>query len=102
MYNIYLLSCAEFRIVGFLIHLALLWALVRVAVKNLRVRDHMLYTLNAACLSALLAFGVDGFFSFSLRFNAILRVFWVLAAMILAIRYCRLREPAGEPQPGHA
>jgi len=52
----------------------------------------MLFTVNAACLSAMLAFWVDGFFSLSLRFNHILRVFWVLAAVIVAIRYLRLQE----------
>jgi putative inorganic carbon (hco3(-)) transporter len=93
VHNIYLLWWTETGLVGLLIHLAMLFVVVRIAVGNLKVQDDRLFALNAACLSAMLALLVDGFFSFSLRFNSILRVFWVLAAMIMAIHYLR-RQPA--------
>jgi O-antigen ligase len=92
VHNIYLLWWAETGIIGLVIHLALLGGIVWMGLRNLKVKDEMLFTLNAACLAGILAFLVDGFFSFSLRFNSILRVFWVLAGMIMAVHYCHLRQ----------
>ena len=54
-----------------------------IAVSTIQVRDEVLYVINAACLAGMLAFVADGFFSFSLRVNAPLKVFWLLAAMII-------------------
>lgn len=90
VHNIYLLWWAETGLVGLVIHLLVLGSIITVGVGNLRVKDELLFAINAACLSAMLAFVVDGFFSFSLRINSILRVFWVLAGIIMAVRYWRL------------
>jgi putative inorganic carbon (hco3(-)) transporter len=92
VHNIYLLWWAETGLIGLAIHLALLGGIIWVAVGNLRVRNELLFLINAACLSGMLAFIVDGIFSFSLRFNSILRVFWVLAGIIMAVHYWRLRH----------
>ena len=100
VHHIYLLWWAEMGIVGLALHLALLAGIIGLGIGNLRVRDDMLYIINAACLGSILAFMVDGFFSFSLRVNPILRVFWVLVGMMSAIRYWRLRQSAMEfPEP---
>jgi O-antigen ligase len=92
VHNIYLLWWAETGLVGLALHLAVLASIAWTAISNLRVKDEMLFAVNAACLASLAAFVVDGMFSFSLRINGILRVFWVLSAMILAIHYWRLGE----------
>lgn len=92
VHNIYLLWTAETGYIGLLVHLALMAALLRVAVRNLKVRDETLFMINAACLCGVVALLVDGLFSFTLRINSVMRVFWVLAAMIMAVHYMRLRE----------
>jgi len=96
VHNIYFLWWAETGIVGLALHLAMLGTIFWVGLGNLRVNDKTLFTVNAACLGGVLALLVDGFFSFSLRFNSILRVFWVLAGMIMAVHYWRLRQSAGD------
>ncbi len=95
VHHIYYLWWSELGIVGLILHLWWLAGCVFIGLRNLKIRDPYLYTLNAACLAGMAAFMVDGFFSFSLRFNSILRVFWVMTAMMAAIRYWRLREIAG-------
>jgi len=92
VHNIYFLWWAETGIIGLAVHLLLLVCVAWPGIGNLRVKNEMLFAVNAACLSAMLAFWVDGFFSLSLRFNHILRVFWVLAAILMAVRYLRLQE----------
>ncbi|MGH9785879.1 MAG: O-antigen ligase family protein [Terriglobia bacterium] len=96
VHHTYLLWWAEMGILGLALHLALLAAILGVGIGNLRVQDEMLYIINAACLGSILAFMVDGFFSFSLRVNPILRVFWVLVGIMAAIRYWRLCRSAAE------
>jgi O-antigen ligase len=90
VHNIYYLWMAETGVVGLALHLGLLFMIIATGVSNLGVKNELLFTVNAACLCAMLAFLVDGFFSFSLRINQILRVFWVLSGMIMAVRYWRL------------
>jgi hypothetical protein len=92
VHNIYYLWWSETGLVGLAMHLVWIGFIVRVGIGNLRVKNEVLFTANAACLAGILAFLVDGFFSFSLRFNSILRVFWVLAAIIMAVHYWRLRD----------
>lgn len=96
VHNIYYLWWAETGLIGLLIHLWLIAAVIWTAIQNLRVRDDMLYAFNVGCLAAMPAFIVDGFFSFSLRLNSILRVFWIIAAMVVAIRYRRLHTALGD------
>jgi hypothetical protein len=61
-------------------------------IANLGVRDELLFVVNAACLAAILSLVPDGFLSFTLRVNEPLRVFWLQAGMIMAVRYLRLQE----------
>lgn len=113
VHHIYYLWFAETGIVGFALHLLLWGSIVRMGIRNLKVRNEMLYAINAACLGAMVAFAIDGMFSFSLRVGNLLRVYWFLAALIYAIRYwhwrnellpaveetAETRPPAGELQP---
>jgi len=95
VHNIYYLWWSELGLIGLALHIAMLGAIVRVGIGNLRVNDEVLFTVNAACLSGMLAFVVDGFFSPSLRFNSILRVFWVAAGLIRAVHYWRRERADG-------
>lgn len=92
VHNIYYLWLAELGVVGFLANMLLIGWVFKIAFGNVKVRDPVLFAINAACLAGLAAFMVDGFFSFSLRMNAIARLFWVLTALIIAIRYLRVDE----------
>lgn len=89
VHNAYLLWTAETGAVGLLLHLIVIGTLIGYAIGNLHVGDELLFVLNAACLSAILAFLVDGNFSPSLRNNAILRLFWVIGGIIMSIHYYR-------------
>ncbi|MDP3611671.1 MAG: O-antigen ligase family protein, partial [Rubrivivax sp.] len=104
VHNIYLLWTAETGLVGLALHLALMLALLKVAVNNLKVKNETLFMINVACLCGVVALLVDGIFSFTLRINSVMRVFWVLAAMIMAVHYLRLVEPrpAATPAPADA
>ncbi len=95
VHNAYLLTSAETGLVGLSLYLMLFLALGWTAVGNLHVKDELLFAINAGCLVSLVAFLVDGMFSPSLRTNSILRIFWLLGGMIMAIHYWRL----GHEQP---
>ncbi len=96
VHNIYLLWFAETGVVGFILHLLVLFWVIQVGISNFRVRNIVLFIANAASLSALAAFMVDGMFSFSLRINAICRIFWIIAGIIWAVRYWRLQEASDQ------
>jgi putative inorganic carbon (hco3(-)) transporter len=92
VHNIYLLWASEMGYVGMAAHLVLWIWIIAVAVANLRVSEAVMYAINAACLGGLIVFAIDGFFSFTWRINSIMRLYWVLAAIVMAVRYYRLRE----------
>jgi putative inorganic carbon (HCO3(-)) transporter len=94
VHHIYYLWWTETGIIGLFIHLAVWGIIVWTGVRNLRIADRTMYAINAACLAGILGFVSDGFFSFTLRMNAPLKLFWVLAGMIFAIRYWWLRASA--------
>jgi len=90
VHNIYFLWTADMGLVGLALHLFVVGYFIYVGITNLKIRHPMMYAINAACLAAIAAFLVDGNFSFSLRVNQILRLFWVLGALMVGIRYWRL------------
>jgi O-antigen ligase len=92
VHNIYLLVLAETGVVGFAFHAIMFGMLFWHAYGNLRVRNDLLYMVNAACIAGLAAVLVDGNFSFTWRMNGYQKAFWVFAAMVMAIYYWRLRH----------
>ena len=92
VHNIYLLVLAETGVVGFTFHAIIFGMLFWHAYGNLRVRNDLLYMVNAACIAGLAAVLVDGNFSFTWRINGYQKAFWVIAAMVMAIYYWRLRH----------
>jgi O-antigen ligase len=91
VHQIYYLWWAETGLVGLCFHLALWAGIVWIGLRNFRVRDERMFAVNAACVVGMLALALDGFVSFSLRLTPILKIFWSLAAMMMSIRYWRLR-----------
>ncbi len=92
VHNIFYMWWAETGIVGLIIFCTVWISIIWTGFSNLTVRDELLYVANAACLSAMIALIPDSFLSFTLRVNTTLRLFWLLAAIIAAIRYMRLAE----------
>jgi O-antigen ligase len=107
VHNAYLQWTAEIGIVGLSLHLTIFAMLLFMGWRNLRVRDEQLFVLNAACVAALVGYLVDLNFGNSLRQGSTLREYWVLAALVCAIHYWRLRaeatamatSPASAPAP---
>jgi O-antigen ligase len=91
VHNIYLLWWSEIGIIGLSLHLIVWSVVIWVAIRNLSVPHETLFAINAGCLAGMVAFIIDGFFSFTLRINSIQRTFWVFSAIIFAIHYWRLR-----------
>lgn len=100
VHHIYYLWWAETGLVGLALHLAVWWGFIWMGIQNLRVRDEVLYTANAAAVAGLVAFSVDGFFSFTLRLNSCLKTFFLLGAIIVTVRYWRVMH--APPQPVRA
>ncbi len=92
VHNAYLQWRVEIGLVGLALHLAIFAMLLHMAWRNLRVRDQELFVINAACFAGFIAFLVDLWFGNSLRQGSTLREFFVLAALVCAIHYWRLRQ----------
>jgi hypothetical protein len=82
----------------------MVWAsIIWTGFTNLSVRDELLFVVNAASLATMIALIPDSFLSFTLRVNTTLRLFWFLAALIMAVRYLRIQEQKGsEPRRSRA
>jgi putative inorganic carbon (hco3(-)) transporter len=94
VHNAYLQWLAEIGYVGFALHLSIFVALIYTGFRNLRVHDEFLFVLNAACIAGIVGYLVDLNFGNSLRQGSTLREFWVLASLVCAIHYWRLRNEA--------
>lgn len=92
VHNIYYLWWAETGIFGLALHLALWLSIIWIAIRNLRVQDEILFAINASCIGSMAALIFDGFLSFSLRVNQPQRIFFLLAAFVLAIHYWQMRN----------
>jgi O-antigen ligase len=100
VHNIFYMWWAETGIVGMAIFCIVWGSIIWTGFRNLSVNDELLFVANAACLAGIIGFLPDSFFSFTLRVNTTLRLFWFLAAVIMAVRYLRLREAATLPAAG--
>ena len=93
VHNSWVLTWAEQGTLGFLLWVAVHVSVLRVGVQNLRIRDPMMHALGAGLLAGFIAIMIDGLASFFIRTEAPGRLFWMAAALILAIGYWR-REQA--------
>lgn len=92
VHHIFYLWWAETGIVGMLLFCSVWAGMIWVGVSNLLVKNELLFAVNAACLAGVICLIPDAFLSFTLRVNTMLRMFWILGGLIMAIRYMRLRE----------
>ncbi|WP_311268071.1 O-antigen ligase family protein [Sphingobium sp. WCS2017Hpa-17] len=93
VHDIYLLIWAEQGTIGFACFVMLLLGLLRTAWSNARhCADPLLFALNAGALAGLCANLLDGFGSFFLRQMPGARLFWILAAIIVAIQLWQRRN----------
>ena len=97
VHDIYLLIWAEQGTLGFACFVAMLLVLLRTGWRNAwRVTDPQLHAMSLGCLAGVCANIVDGFGSFFLRNPACARIFWIVAAIMVAIGYWhRANAPGG-------
>src|SRR5262249_26036209 len=91
VHNIYLQKWAEQGTVGLL--LFLLWAgsLLRTGWRNLRVDDELLAALNIGALAGMCAILVHGLADWVFWLTTNMRVFWILASIVVAVSHARAR-----------
>ncbi len=95
VHDIYLLIWAEQGTIGFACFLLLLIGLLRTAWRNAaRCADPWLHALNVGALAGLCANMLDGLGSFFLRQMPGARLFWIIAAIIVAIDLWQRRNGA--------
>lgn len=96
VHNVYMIVWSEQGTVGLLLFLGLHAHLLWIAIKNLRYRglSDQTYMLSIAAACGVLAIMVDGLSSFFIRVQAHGRVFWIVAALIVAVNYWNVRNEA--------
>lgn len=88
VHNIYLLIWAEQGTLGFLLFAAFHVAVLMTALRNLRTYvNDKLFAMNVGCLCGFVALMVDGMASFFMRVPGPGRIYWLIVALIVAIRY---------------
>lgn len=95
VHNIYALVFAEQGIVGVLGLLAFMVVALGTALRNLKARDDVLYALSIGCVAAILVYFIDWVASFSLRMDFMGRTFFLVLAMVGAIRLWRRNNEVG-------
>ena len=100
VHNSWMLTWAEQGTLGFLLWVAVHVAVLRVGFQNLRIRDPMMHALGAGLLAGFIAIMIDGLASFFVRTEAPARLYWIAAALILAVGYWRHEQgTAGTASP---
>ncbi len=99
VHNVYALVFAEQGVVGVLGLVAFMSVAFGTALRNLRARDDVLYALSIGCVAAILVYFMDWMASFSLRMDFMGRTFFLVLALVGAIRLWR-RNNETEPKAG--
>jgi len=94
VHNTYLLWWAEQGTVGLVLHLMVMFGILRVGIANLNLRDDVLAGISIGAIGGVTAVMIDEMFSFTLRMNGFLRVFWIVAGLLFAIRYMAATQRA--------
>lgn len=97
VHNWYLLVLAETGIIGLLGALVLLAGLFLTAIRLARTRDRIGVAVAGGALAMYVFFLVEELFSFSLREDASLQIFWLVAGLALACLRMARRGQAGAP-----
>ncbi len=85
VHNIYMVTWAEQGTLGLLCFLGLHAHLGLVAIRNLRIRNDIMFAIGSGAICGFVAMMIDGMGSFALRMDHVARVFWVLVGLIVAI-----------------
>lgn len=103
VHNIYLLTWSEQGTLGFICFLGIHFSLFAAAIRNLRrYYNDVLFAANLGALCGVVALMVDGLASFYLRIQGSARVFWIVAALIIAIDYWNRRNTPHRALPDTA
>ncbi|MEZ5977452.1 MAG: O-antigen ligase family protein [Planctomycetota bacterium] len=94
VHNIFLLWWSETGTIGLVLHLLVLFAVARAALALTRLRRDFFGAVGIGALGSMTTIVIDGMFSFTLRVNGFLRVFWIVAGLLFAIRYLAVRQEA--------
>ncbi|MAG56132.1 MAG: hypothetical protein CMJ83_07565 [Planctomycetes bacterium] len=97
IHNIYLIFWVEQGTLGLLVWMIGNVTVIWMAIKNLAVKNDVLYAINIGCLAGFSAILLDGLADWVIRLNSIMRVYWTLAALIVAIRMLDRRGLVDEP-----
>ncbi len=88
VHNIYLLTWVEQGTPGFICFMGLHVYLIAIGLRNARrYYNDMLFAVNLGCLCGVVSIMIDGLSSIYTRSPAPARMFWVLAAMLVAVDY---------------
>ena len=108
VHNIYLLVWSEQGTLGLILFLGFYFHLMRIALRGIRTyKEPFLATVNLGCFAGLIALGLDGLASFFIRNGNCGRVFFIVAALVVAIQWWH-RENGTHlivktpPEPGSA
>lgn len=98
VHNIYLLYWVEQGTIGLIFFLAFYFKLLRIGWEGLsRYKQPFLAMVNLGCFAGLLALMVDGMASFFIRIDNCGRIFFIVAALMVAIRWWQY-ENVEKPQ----
>lgn len=89
VHNVYMVTWAEQGTLGLLMFVGLHVHLGLVAVRNLRIKNDVMFAIGSGAICGFAAIAIDGMGSFALRMDHVARVFWILAGLIIAIDYWR-------------
>ena len=93
VHNIYLLVWAEQGSLGLIIYLAFYIHLMRIAWRGVaKYEQPFLATVNIGCLAGLLALAIDGLASFFVRIEPGGRIFFIIAALVVAIQWWHIEN----------
>lgn len=87
VHNIYLLVAAEQGVIGFALFATMLFVIIRGGIRNLQCKDPVVLTINAGCLAGCCAVLVQALADWTLRVNAVQRIFMILIALMSAIEF---------------
>ena len=95
VHNIYMLIWAEQGTLGLLLFVGFTAQLFRIGLGNMRAASSdKLFMLNVGALCGLLAVAIDGMSSYFIRVPACGRTYFMVAALVVAIRYWNQRNVA--------
>lgn len=101
VHNNYMVVWAEQGTLGLIAFLALQYQVIRIGLRNLKVRHETLFALSVGGLCGVGAMMLDWVTSFSLRLDSPTRMYWVVVAILCAVDiwWRENGSPSGSTQP---